>query len=240
MVLKQVAPKIYAIEGDTSEEVGRVMIRIQENYESPRFANKVFTMQEFIPWYMEFKKADKFTYFDDWSGFNVPGHVVQRFIKGKFNPLRPEEQWLVDELAKLNIKGKFYLLGYRKDDARVVKHEIAHGLFYTNRKYRKEVLNALTGVYENNPRFVQELRDHGYGEHVLVDEFHAWTLTDYQWLNEKGLWTIELDSLRLKLEEIFNKYTAPKKPRKTRSDKGKKRYHCSGYGWCELHGEHGP
>lgn len=34
------------------------------------------------------------------------------------------------------------------------------------------------------------------------------------------------------------KYKAPK--RKIRSDKGKPRYTCSGYGWCEIHGEHGP
>jgi len=37
-----------------------------------------------------------------------------------------------------------------------------------------------------------------------------------------------------------------KKKRKIRSDKGKKRksygprYYCSGYGWCDIHGEHGP
>lgn len=239
MRIVQVAPKIYAIEGEKSAQVGAVMVRIQENYESPKFANKVFTMKEFIDWYMAFKKADRFTYFDDWSGFNVPGHVVQRFIKGKFNPLRPEEQWLVDELAKLNIKGKFYLLGYEIGDARVIKHEIAHGLFYTNRKYRKEVLEAIEPYYAVNKPFVQELSDHGYGDHVLVDEFHAWTLTDGEWLKTKGLWNNGLDNLKAMLETIFDKYTKPK-TRKTRSDKGKKRFHCSGYGWCEIHGEHGP
>jgi hypothetical protein len=239
MRIELVAPKIYALIGQNSEEVANVMIRIQENYESPKFRNKVFTLKEFIPWYMKSKGKDTFTYFDDWSGFNVPGHIVRRFMNGKFNPLRPEEQWLVDEIKRLDIKDKFYLLGYAENDARVIKHEIAHGLFYTNRKYRKEVLAALS-VHETSQDLVGELKNHGYCDEVLVDEYHAWTLTDSQWLKEKGIWTEGLDKLKQVLEDIFNKYTAPKKPRKTRSDKGKKRYHCSGYGWCELHGEHGP
>ncbi len=239
MRIVQVAPKIYAIEGATSEEVGQVMIRIQENYESPKFRNTVFTLKEFIPWYMEFKKSTTFTYFDDWAGFNVPGHVVQRFIKGKFNPLRPEEQWLVDELAKLNIKGKFYLLGYQLGDERVTKHEIAHGLFYTNRKYRNEVLEAMKDHNTKAGTMPDYLKSIGYCDEVLDDEYHAWAMTDDDFLKKMGMWTPELDKLKQVLETIFDKYTKPK-TRKTRSDKGKKRFHCSGYGWCDIHGEHGP
>ena len=240
MRIVQVAPKIYALEGEGKEEVGYYMIRIQENYESPMFRNRVFTMKDFIPWYMKSRGKDTFTYFDDWSGFNVPGHIVKRFMNGKFDPLRPEEQWLIDELKKLNIKGRFYLLGYSEEDARVKQHEIAHGLFYTNRKYKREVLKALESFDTQNGPLPNHLRKQGYCEQVLVDEFHAWVLTDGEWLKKEGIWTDALDNLRQVLETIFNKYTAPKKPRKTRSDKGKKRFHCSGYGWCELHGEHGP
>lgn len=237
--LKLVAPKIYALEGDTSEEVGQVMVRIQENYESPKFRNKVFTLQEFIPWYMASKGKDRFTYFDDWAGFNVPGHVVRRFMNGKFNPLRDQEQWLVDEITRLDIKDKFYLIAYDRNDARVIKHEIAHGLFYTNRKYKREVLTAMA-EFTQNEEFIKELKAHGYCDEVLVDEYHAWTLTDSEWLEVKCIWTKDLDILRQKLETIFEKHTAPKKLRKTRSDKGKPKHYCSGYGWCEIHGEHGP
>ncbi len=227
--IKLVAPKIYALEGDSSEEVAAVMIRIQENYESPHFRNKVFTLKEFIPWYMASRGKDT---------LNLP--ITDFPMKGKFNPLRAEEQWLVDEITRLNIKDKFYLLGYDRNDQRVIKHEIAHGLFYTNRRYKRDVLKALKGVYENHPKVVEELSAHGYCDEVLIDEFHAWTLTDSQWLKHKGVWTEELDKLKEILETVFEKHTTPKKPRKQRSDKGKPRFHCSVNGWCEIHGEHGP
>ena len=206
MIVKQIASKIYALIGETSDEVANVMIRIQENYESPKFRNKVFTMEEFIPWYMKSRNKDTFTYFDDWAGFNVPGHVVMRFYHGKFDPLRPEEQWLLEQLSNLNIKGKFYLLGYAAGDMRVKKHEIAHGMFYTNKRYKEEVLLALSPFDTVNGPLVQYLRDYGYHKDVVVDEFHAWTLTDGPFLKKLGLWTEELDKLRDLLESIYQRH----------------------------------
>jgi 5-methylcytosine-specific restriction endonuclease McrA len=43
-----------------------------------------------------------------------------------------------------------------------------------------------------------------------------------------------------KRNKILDAEKAAKKKRKTRSDKGKKRNLCTPYGWCEVHGEHGP
>ena len=213
MRIERLAPKIYALIGDTSTEVASVMIRIQENYESPKFRNKVFTLQEFIPWYMEKRGKDTFTYFNDWAGFNVPGHIVRRFMNGKFNPLRPQEQWLVDQIRELDIKDKFYLLGFAEGDARVRKHEMAHGLFYTSRKYKQEVLKAMEGhsTVEKIGVFLDHLRQTGYHDEVLVDEYHAWTLTDGEYLKKLGIWNAELDILKAKLEDIFSRYAVEEK-----------------------------
>lgn len=203
MLVKQLAPKIYALEAATSTQVAQVMVRIQENYESPKFRNKVFTLDEFIPWYKLSRGRIEFTYFKDWYGFNAPGHVVKRFMSGKFDPLRPEERWLVGELLHLKARGRFYLLGYAAGDARVKKHELAHALFYTNQNYKREVLSALCH-FDPPGSYAKHLLDTGYHQNVVVDEFHAWTLTK---LFRGELWTSELDKWRDVLENIYQRYS---------------------------------
>ena len=183
------------------------MIRLQENYESPRFRNKVFSYDQFVKYYKAYKNSETFTYYEDWSGFNVPGHIVNRFFKGKFNPLRKEEKKLLSFIRSEKIKGRFYLLGYAAADARVKKHEIAHGLFYTNRKYKKEVLEALGSFDMVNDKVSKYLRSHGYHQAVVPDEFHAWTLTDSSYLKHEGLWNKKLDKLHARLYNIFKKHT---------------------------------
>jgi len=204
--IEKVAPKIYAVIGPTSKAVASVMIRLQENYESPKFRNKVFTLDEFIPWYTNSQKKETFTYFNDWSGFNVPGYIVKRFLNGKFNPLSREELWLVKAISELNIRSNFYLLGYAESAGRTKKHEIAHGLFYTNRKYKQEVLDAMKNHNTNTGKLPKLLRKYGYCDNVLLDEYHAWTLTDSALIKKHGAWSHKLDILKEKLEHIYRKY----------------------------------
>ena len=52
-------------------------MRFQEHYESPEFTGTVFTVGAFRKWYAETYGA--FTYASDWSGFNIPGTVLEPF-----------------------------------------------------------------------------------------------------------------------------------------------------------------
>ena len=206
MIFKKIAPKIYAVETETSKEAGQIFIRLQENYESKKYRNKVFTYTEFVKWYKEDRKSEEFTYYDDWAGFNVPGHIAVRFMKGKFNPLRLEEKWLLEEIENAKIKGKFYLIGYASKDARVKKHEIAHGLYYTNNAYRRKVKEILKDIDMVNHPVAQHLREQGYHQSVVPDEFHAWCLTDSFWLDKAGLWNKTLDTIKMKLYDLYEEY----------------------------------
>lgn len=206
MIFKKIAPKIYAVETETARQAGEVFIRLQENYESPKYRNKSFTLDEFVEWYKADKKKQTFTYFDDWAGFNVPGHIAMRFMNGKFNPLRVEEKWLLNEIKKADIKGKFYLIGYAAKDARVKKHEIAHGLYYTSRSYRAKVQEILKDIDMLTHPITNVLREYGYHQAVVPDEFHAWCLTDSWYLEKQGLWNKSLDKIKLKLYDLYEEY----------------------------------
>lgn len=208
MVLKQIAKQIYAIESDTSYDVAKMFLRFQENYESPKFRNKTFTLKEFKEFYKKYTNRKTFTYYSDWSGFNIPGYIVRRFENGSFGSLSRDEKWLINSLKKANVKGKFYLLGYAKKSADVKKHEIAHGLFYTNREYKKEVIQALLGLpNETKNLMVGYLLKIGYHGAVVIDELHAWALTEKDYLKKKKIWNKDLTKLNKILQEIFYRYS---------------------------------
>ena len=203
MIFKEVAPKIYAIESKTAKEVAKIFVRLQENYESPEFRDKVFTLRQFISYYKKFTKKSKFTYYRDWGGFNVPSYIVDRFANGEFGKLRREEKWLLNQIKKANVKGKFYLLGYPKRSAAAKKHEIAHGMFYTLPEYRDDVLRALDDFNMKTHPLAVYLRNIGYHEAVIVDEFHAWILTEKDHLRTHALWDKDLEKLRKWLQHLY-------------------------------------
>lgn len=205
--LVELAPNIYAVEGVHQKYVATMFLRIQEHYESPRYRNKFFTMKEFKKWYASTKDHGRFSYFEDWSGFNVPGVIVKRLMAGKFpEKLNRLETWLKKELEEKGVEGKFYLLGYAKKDARVKKHEIAHGLFYTNPEYRKKVKKILSCYNMLTHPVSHVLRKQGYHQAVVLDEFHAWVLTDFSYLKAKGVWSNRLEKTRLRLEKVFREF----------------------------------
>lgn len=203
-MLNNLGNNIYAIEESTSEAVAKMFIRLQENYESPKFRNKIFTLDEFKEFYKSIHPKNKFTYYKDWAGFNVPGHIVKRFIDGKFNPLTKEEKKLLKKIK--DIKGKFYLIGYAGSSLSTKKHEIAHGMFYTNPEYRREVMKELENFSLTNDPVIRHMRDMGYHEAVVVDEMHAWVLTDKSELKKYGLWRPMIQVLSKHLNVIYKRY----------------------------------
>src|SRR5512138_554281 len=85
MTKTKIADRIFVVRFDTLYELASTFLRFQEHYESPRFRNRIFSLEEFMDWYAE--KTGAFTYFTDWSGFNVPSSTFEAFYRGKFNPL---------------------------------------------------------------------------------------------------------------------------------------------------------
>lgn len=200
----KVIGKIHLLTFDNRQELARTFLRFQEHYESPGFKGRVFTLDEFKQWYVKHspkgKKAGKFTYYSDWSGFNIPSPVLKRFYAGEFDPLSYKERRLLEIFA--DVKGEFYIIGVHrkaKDLHALVKHEMAHGLFATNMTYRRKVLATLkrfdlTGL-KNNLRSKS-----GYHEDVLDDECHAYSLTPGK---RRALIPVELEK---ELNMIYRSY----------------------------------
>jgi hypothetical protein len=175
-------------------------VRFQEYYESPKFRLKTFTLREYLKWYRGRFDED---YFEEVDGFNMPSWVLRPFYQRKFDPLNRHEKRLLKEFRRK--RGRFYIIGTTSDNkGDVLKHELAHALFYVSPSYKKEVIRALglcnlTDVY-------RALKRYGYHEDLWTDEAHAYILDGKEVLVSYGVPQLQLRDAREKLELIYTKY----------------------------------
>jgi len=219
MKLEKITKKIFNIKYPTQKELSSAFLRFQGHYESPKFRGKFFTLYEFKKWYIcnsiGGEKTGKFTYYQDWGGFNIPSHILSPFYSGKFDPLSKKEKRILD-LFESKKNENFYIIGTfqqffnicRKDYFFNLQHEIAHGLFYTNSDYKKEILNILDKI---NPEIKQELKNNlkkiGYHSDVLIDEMQAYLMNEPESFDDIIQNDIQKRTKKYKkLNEIFDKY----------------------------------
>lgn len=145
----KLADKIHLLTFDSQQNIASTFCRFQEHYESPNFREKIFSLEEFQKWYIQNspngRKTGDFTYYSDWNGFNIPSSTLQPFYDGRFNPLSDAEKRILDMFE--NETGVFYIIGIHKGTEKIdqlLRHETAHGLFYTNDDYRTQVLSLLS------------------------------------------------------------------------------------------------
>jgi len=203
---KILVDKVHLLIFENQRDITSTFLRFQEYYESPEFRRKIFSLKDFKKWYIKNSpngiKTGKFTYYFDWNGFNIPSYILKPFYKGSFNPISIKEKKILDIF---NIeKGIFYIIGIHKESKtsdNVLKHEIAHGLFYTNKKYKKEIISLLSKF--NLDKIKEELRSRaGYHEAVLDDEVQA-----YGVISGGKLKISFPKKLQVGLEKIYKKYT---------------------------------
>ena len=176
----EIAEKIYLLEFDNQFELTSTLLRFQEFYESPKFKGKIFTLDEFKRWYSKLKGS--FSYYKDWNGFNIPSRILKPFYLGKFNPLSDKEKQILelfksekenDYIIAIHKSGIFRFSYFRK---MLLNHEIAHALFHTNKKYKKECLNLIR-KYNLEEAKKKLLKSGGYSKEVLEDEIQAYSIT---------------------------------------------------------------
>ena len=149
-----------------------------------------------MDWYVAENGA--FTYFQDWSGFNVPSTAFQPFYEGKFDPLTEKEKRLLGLFR--NLQGRFYVIGiFDGGKKRTLTHELANALFFIDDDYRqavREAMRAHTSALET------ELAKKGYARHVIPDEVQAYIVR----LRKLGAASRELTPLRRKLRALFRQH----------------------------------
>lgn len=210
MNIIEVFPSIFHLHFPTRFLLTSTFLRFQEHYESPEFRGKIFTLEEYKKWYIsnspKGKESGEFTYYQDWSGFNIPGTVLEPFFEGKFNPLTEQEQKILDTFRHLRGKA-FYIIGTFGNRVPIdtLNHEIAHGFFSTNPHYKVEALQIThTLAPESRQALIVYLKSRGgYHESVFEDEIHAYLLTVFDKLLEKNIVKKEDRTVSLALWKLF-------------------------------------
>jgi hypothetical protein len=209
--VNQPVKSVIHFEFATKRELAKTFIRFQEHYESPQFRGLVFTLAQYKAWYLlnapNAILTKKFTYYEDWGGFNIPNHVLEPFFMGKFNPLTQREKRILEYFEPLRHK-KVYIIGTCIEEKNLLKHEIAHGLYYTNSAYKKQVKIILSRLQKEFPLERKKIRQilknsGGYHTRVLDDETHAYLLTDKVYLKKLGVRVDLLSEIIVLLNKVY-------------------------------------
>ena len=159
----------------TQKELTLTMCRPQEFYESANsdLCGKVFTFEQFIDASMD--DEGSLDYFTFWSGFNIPGPILEEFFS-KFD-LSRREQAIRD--ATLMLKDKlYYVISTLDTDTLSLRHELAHAYYYLSPSYKQsvDVLIRHMSITTKNI-LITELKDMGYADAVMNDEINAYLAT---------------------------------------------------------------
>lgn len=187
MKVKQILPGLYLYTFPNEFELCRTFFRLQEFYESPmkKLRGNYFTYEQAISAYAYYdKKKPEFTYFSDWIGFNVPGDVIYDF-NVLFQDKTVKEYKMLDKIDYSKRDGKFYIIGVVEGEENTMKHEVAHGLYYLNKEYKREMNDLLKQVPKNLQSKINKwLKKSSYCKSVYKDETHAYFSTGF---NKKTL-----------------------------------------------------
>ena len=176
--VKEVKPNVFAVIVKDKYDRAMLFCRYQEFYESPnpKFRGKDFSIWDYMKWYSSNRKG--FSYADDWSGFNIPYDVLEKCIDAQFSTETPYDDvmyYIYVEIAKLKKDGKAYIIGAGDMLGDTFQHEVCHGLWYTNPKYKKAAKMVLDTIEPNDyVIFRKNLLDMGYTDKVIDDEIQAY------------------------------------------------------------------
>jgi hypothetical protein len=210
LVIKEVKPKIFLLQFKNHYDMSMHFLRYQEFYESSssKFYGKSFKLLDFMKWYSEKYGNGLFTYPIDWAGFNIPGEIISEVWDLGIPDCNKYDYCMLEVLHACQKKspGKVYLIGACPDNeeekAAIVKHEIAHGFFYTRPEYKKEMMTLVKNL---EPDFRQSmeisLKKMGYASRVYIDECQAYLSTGIT-----PSFDITLNGEDQVFIETFNKY----------------------------------
>jgi len=212
--LKEIYKGIFLVTIQDEYDLAMTFCRLQEFYESPfkQVRGKSFGMDEFQRIYAKKFGHGVFTYPADWAGFNVPGHILNKFINTTFMDWGSEYDFIMEDIyAKItdHNKNPFYLIGAGPKDKDTINHEICHALYYLDKDYKFRVDYIMSGLDAKLLNyFKSELLNQGYSKGVLIDEVNAYMCFDSSYLlTSKKLNKHEkknFDEVKTRLRGLFN------------------------------------
>jgi len=178
----QIRKGIILVEADSQYSLCSMFLRPQEFYESSyeNICGKYFSLEEYMDTYAEDK--GNFTYFTDWSGFNIPSSVFKSFIEHFKYSMSAKENLLVSSIRNLipNFEGRFYIIGAckGKTNKETIEHETAHAFWYFDAGYQVRMRQLIHKLSKNlyDDAFYS-LTSLGYDQIVVEDEIQAYLAT---------------------------------------------------------------
>lgn len=217
-IVKEVAPKIYCAIIDDNYDRAMLFCRYQEYYESPykKFRGKYFSWMAYMRHYKNAWKKDVFTYPTDWTGYNIPSNILDGGVDA-FNKETEYDEIMNDIYFYCAIDSQnkndgercdWYLIGASSKDLKTMNHEIAHGLYFTNREYRMRMLYLLSLIPKRTmDKIDKKLIKMGYvnDRKILDDEAQAFLSTGlYNGLDIKEIKKFEKNFIKV-FKEFNNK-----------------------------------
>ena len=204
----ELLPGVFLAEIFNNHDLAMSFWRAQEVYESAnsRFQDNVFTQAEYMSWYA--KKAsdtDTFSYSDDWCGFNLPSHIIDKCysMHTERNEYDRFFLGLTGNIKEYMQAKPYYLLGVRRGDTGTLNHELAHGLFTTNPAYQADMLSLIGALPERQYKKLSQLiRKMGYAKSVIDDEIQAYLATGLS----ENMENKKLEKLRRPFKKTFKAY----------------------------------
>lgn len=206
-IMTEVKPRIFYLDFKDQYDCNMHFLRYQEHYESPspKFRGKSFALVDFMEWYSKNQSKHKcFSYAIDWAGFNIPGYIIpnvhtmripdfNRYDKEMFNAWSLCKARYPDDM--------FYIIGGVGHGV-VMKHEIAHGFFFTDKTYRKKMTALVKALKPNfRKQMFSDLKDIGYTPKVYNDECQAFMSTGLT-----GHFKVKLKKEHEPFVKLFNEY----------------------------------
>jgi hypothetical protein len=179
--IKEVKPSIFAVVIKDKYDRAMTFCRAQEYYESPspKFRGKQFSIWDYMKWYNE-RYGRGFSYGDDWSGFNIPIKVIRECYNGLNKYESPYDKIMGNIIHQLAVYHEGYLIGCGDTKGDTFKHEVCHGLYYTDKEYKKR-MDALTKGLPKKyyDTFKKNILEMGYAAKVVDDEIQAYLQYGY-------------------------------------------------------------
>jgi hypothetical protein len=189
--IEEIKPFIFAVVIKDNYDRSMLFCRYQEFYESPfpEIRRQFFTLEQYMRLYTKTNKKLVFTYPVDWSGYNIPSNILfeaKRLFKKtetNYDEIMSEIINYCDRESQIKNEGTphpWYLIGADTLKSSTMNHEIAHGLYYTNLKYKVEMDYLISHI---KPSHYNQLKKHlikvGYvdDKKIIDDEIQAFMST---------------------------------------------------------------
>jgi hypothetical protein len=215
-IVKEVKPFIYCAEIDNDYDRAMLFCRYQEFYESPykKFRGKPFTWMEYMRFYKDAWKKRVFTYPDDWAGYNIPCNILQKAnhifcYDTEYDKIMNDIYFYcaIDSQNKNDgTRHDWYLIGANSKDKGTTNHEIAHGLYFTNKEYKNNVTYLIKNIkLSHYTKLKKILMKMGYvgDKKIIDDEIQAFMSTGLY----NGLDTKELKIYQNEFKKNFRNFT---------------------------------